>query len=187
MCRYWYGIGVVTMRSADLSASSTSWQSRKTSSAALSPRLPTLRWCSMMAVILDTHTFGRFQGSSVLNSSSSILSLTMSGTLGLPPRSLVISSSSVTGPTSEYPCRCARTACRTKAYSRLVRRKSSMRSRARAVALVAFLAAHLRRLITDFFPPLSLLSGGCARRKVAVATLRLRMPVCMAPSADLPW
>ena len=100
MCRYWYGIGVVTMRSADLSASSTSWQSRKTSSAALR-RVADPAVVLMMAVILDTHTFGRFQGSSVLNSSSSILSLTMSGTLGLPPRSLVISSSSVTGPTSE--------------------------------------------------------------------------------------
>ena len=59
-----------------------------------------------------------------------------------------------------------------------------MQSRARAVALIAFLAAHLRWLITDFFPP-CLLIGGCARRKsrghVEVAY------ACMAPSADLPW
>ena len=187
MWRYWYGIGVVTMRSADLSASSTSWQSRKTSSAARSPRLPTLRWCSMMAVILDTHTFGRFHGSRDLNSSSSALSLTMSGTRGLPPRSRVMSSSSVTGPPSEYPWRCALTACRTKAYSRLVRRNSSMRSRASAASLETRLASTVRWLPVGFLVPPRRTGGGCARRKVAVATLRLRMPVCMAPSAALPW
>ena len=86
MCRYWYGIGVVTMRSADLSASSTSWQSRKTSSAAFAE-------VADPAVVLDDggylgHAHVRaIPGPSVPNSSSSILSLTMSGTLGLPPRS----------------------------------------------------------------------------------------------------
>ena len=40
MCKYWYGIGVVTMRSADFNASSTVWQSRNASKHARVAEVP---------------------------------------------------------------------------------------------------------------------------------------------------
>ena len=179
MCRYWYGIGVVTMRSMDFNASRTTRKSRKASIAARSHRHPARLLCSTMALILLAHAFGRFHASSARNSRASSASRNKSGTRGFPPRSRVSSSSSVTGPTSEYPCRCPRAACRTNAYSKLVSRKISARSAASASSSSSSsswvsLAVSSPRAFTF------------RRRNTAAATLRLRIPPCTAPSAALP-
>ena len=137
-----------------------------------------------MDVIFATATLGRFHGSSARNSSDSALSLTMSGTRGLPPRSrvstLVVRHRSDVAVSVPLPAN----GVANERVQKVRETKNLHPIGGESRGVQSVLPSPRRRDRTSTSPTSS--TTRLRSRNVAHATFRLRIPPCTAPSAAFP-